>query len=221
MPIPVALVEDNATLRQRFTERLGFFPDVEVTLVVGSGEDLLARIGRLPDERRPHVVLMDIELPQMSGIDATALLKQEYPDIEVVMLTVFEQEDKIFRSIQAGAVGYVLKDASADRIVAAILELELGGAPMSAPVARKLLRHVHEQSPIPPPPGGDPPFQLTPRELEILEHIVRDETEEEMADLLHISPHTVRSHVKNIYKKLHVHSRAAAVRVALQNRLLS
>ncbi|NBC16510.1 MAG: response regulator [Bacteroidetes bacterium] len=219
MPIPVALVEDHATLRQRFTERLGFFPDVELTLAVGSGEALLDRLGTLPEARRPRVVLMDIELPQMSGIDATALLKRDYPAIDVIMLTVFEQEDKIFRSIQAGAVGYLLKDASADRLVAAILEVDQGGAPMSAPVARKLLRYVHDQPPTP-APADDPPFELTPRETEVLEHIVQDETEREMAEALHISPHTVRTHVKNIYKKLHVHSRAAAVRVALENRLL-
>ncbi|HMB89501.1 MAG TPA: response regulator transcription factor [Rhodothermales bacterium] len=218
MPIPIALVEDNDTLRRRFIERLGFFRDVELTLTAGSGEDFLGDLERLPADRHPRVVLMDIELPQISGIDTTALARERYPDLEVIMLTVFEDEDKIFQSIQAGAAGYLLKDTDTGTIVGAILDLLQGGAPMSAPVARKLLRFVREeQTPAKQPADA---FDLTPREFDILEGIVRDDTEDVLADTLHISPHTVRTHIKNIYKKLHVHSRAAAVRVALENHLL-
>lgn len=218
MPIPIALVEDNDTLRRRFIERLGFFRDVELTLTAGSGEDFLEDLERLPADRHPRVVLMDIELPKISGIDTTALARERYPELEVIMLTVFEDEDKIFRSIQAGAAGYLLKDTDTGTIVGAILDLLQGGAPMSAPVARKLLRYVREeQAPAKQPAAA---FDLTHREFDILEGIVRDDTEEALADTLHISPHTVRTHIKNIYKKLHVHSRAAAVRVALEHKLL-
>lgn len=138
------------------------------------------------------------------------------------MLTVFEHEDKIFASIQAGASGYLLKDSSTDVIVGAVLELLAGGAPMSPPVARKMLRYVREreQPRAAGPAGAATSFALSEREREILECLVRDETEPHIADRLFISPHTVRTHIKNIYKKLHVHSRASAVRLALEQRLI-
>jgi DNA-binding NarL/FixJ family response regulator len=223
MPIPIALVEDNDTLRRRFIERLGFFRDVELTVTAGSGEDFLEDLKRLPEERHPKVVLMDIELPMMSGIDTTALARERYPALEVMMLTVFEDEEKIFQSIQAGAAGYLLKDTDTGTIVGAILDVLQGGAPMSPPVARKLLRYVREEQSRGVVATANQPgttFDLTPREFDILEGIVRDDTEEVLADTLHISPQTVRTHIKNIYKKLHVHSRAAAVRVAFENQLL-
>ena len=136
------------------------------------------------------------------------------------MLTVFEDEAKIFASIQAGASGYLLKDASADAIVGAILELQRGGAPMSPAVARRVMRFVRDtESPTTEAPSPAAP-DLTEREQEILQHLATDETEAQIADRLFISPHTVRTHVKNIYKKMHVHSRAAAVRIGFQQRLL-
>ena len=219
MAVRVALVEDNPTFRRRFLERFRFFEDVEVVLAAGSGEEFLDRLDALPEERQPQAVLMDIEMPGISGIETTARLRERRPELDVLMLTVFEDEDKIFSAIQAGASGYLLKDASAGAIVGAVLELQRGGAPMSPSVARKMLAYVraHEQ-----PAGAAPAgtFTLSERELEILNHLVRDETEAAIAEALYLSPHTVRSHVKNIYKKLHVHSRASAVRVALQSGLV-
>lgn len=217
----VALVEDNHTLRRRFIERFRFFPDVELVLSAGSGEAFLSSLQQLPPAEHPQVVLMDIELPGISGIETTARLRAAHPEIEVMMLTVFEDEDRIFTSIQAGASGYLLKDASTDALVGAVLELLQGGAPMSPAVARKMLGYVRAgDQAAPVPPDERPRFELTEREREILEQLVEDETEPLIADKLHISPHTVRTHIKNIYKKLHVHSRASAVRVALEQQLL-
>ena len=222
MHVRVALVEDNATLRRRFVERFRFFEDIELVLASGSGEEFLQALATLPQERQPQVVLMDIELPGISGIETTARLKKLHPEIDVMMQTVFENEDKIFASIQAGASGYLLKDASTDKIVGAVLELARGGAPMSPAVARKMLAFVRtekapqDQRPLP----QEDAFDLSDRELELLDYLVQDEPEAIIADRLHISPHTVRTHIKNIYKKLHVHSRASAVRVTLQQQLL-
>ena len=221
MPIRAALVEDNPTLRRRLIERFRFFEDVVLVFSAGSGEACLERLADLSPDAHPQVILMDIELPKMSGIDTTALLKDRYTNIDVLMLTVFEHEEKIFASIQAGASGYLLKDASTEEIVSAILDLVRGGAPMSPVVARKMLSFVRT-APPPAPEGPTPQerFALSERELELLEHLVRDETEALIADALFISPHTVRTHIKNIYKKLHVHSRASAVRVALEQKLV-
>ena len=223
MHVRVALVEDNATLRRRFVERFRFFEDIELVLASASGEEFLQALAALPTARHPQVVLMDIELPGISGIETTARLKKDYPEIDVMMQTVFEQDDKIFASIQAGASGYLLKDASADKIIGAVLELVRGGAPMSPAVARKMLafvRTTEKTAPKAKAAAGPTTFNLSERELELLEYLVQDEPESLIADYLHISPHTVRTHIKNIYKKLHVHSRASAVRVTLQQQLL-
>jgi DNA-binding NarL/FixJ family response regulator len=223
MPITIALVEDNETLRRRFIERFRFFDDVELVLAAGSGEAFLGRLRELSTDRHPQVVLMDIELPGISGIVTTARLKEAWPDIEVMMLTVFEDEDRIFDSIRAGASGYLLKDATTDAIVGAVLSLMKGGAPISPAVARKMLGYVRSgDGEAPRPQDGEPSatFELSDRELEILQLVVQDDLETVIADRLHISPHTVRTHIKNIYKKLHVHSRASAVRVAFEHNLL-
>ena len=220
MPVRVALVEDNPALRRRLVERLCFFDELSLVFATETVEACLKQLQALSPEARPKIILMDIELPGISGIDTTALVKETDPGIDVLMLTVFEQEDKIFASIQAGASGYLLKDASTEAIIRAVQELVEGGAPMSPAVARKML-HFVRSAPAPEALGPSQTFSLSARELELLEHLVRDETEAGIADALFISPHTVRTHIKNIYKKLHVHSRASAVRMALEHRLLS
>lgn len=219
MPVPLALVEDNPTLRHRLLERLRYFEEVTVVFAAETGEACLRHLEALAGDALPRIILMDIELPGISGIDTTALVRDRYPSIDVLMLTVFEEEDKIFASIQAGASGYLLKDTSTEAIVAAVDLLEAGGAPMSPVVARKML-HFVRTAPAPTSTTPTPGFSLSDRERELLEYLVRDETEAHIADALFISPHTVRTHIKNIYKKLHVHSRASAVRVALEHRLL-
>ncbi len=219
MPVPVALVEDHPELRQRLVERLRFFPEVALTFASESGDRFLADFEAAAPEGRPHVVLMDIEMPGTDGVETTARLLGAHPEVEVLMLTVFEDEARILAAIQAGASGYLLKDTPADRIVQAVLELAEGGAPMSPAVARTVLGHTRRQAP-PDPAAAAAALGLTEREREVLGRLVADETEECIATRLFISPHTVRSHVKNLYEKLGVHSRAQAVRLALERGLV-
>jgi len=212
MSVRLALVEDRPEVRRLLAERLGFFDDVELVLVAGSAESFFERLGQISD--LPAVVLMDIELPGMDGVSATERLKAEHPQIEVLMLTVFEDEDRIFAAVKAGASGYLLKDASAGRVVGAVLEAARGGAPVSPLVAKKLLGYVRGDSTV------TEALPITPRERDVLALIVEGLIEEAIADRLCISPHTVRGHVKNLYEKLHVHSRAEVVRAAYEQRLL-
>ena len=206
--VRLALVEDRSDVRQLLTERLAFFDDVELVSVSGSAEAFFEGL----DAAAPEVVLMDIELPGMDGIEATGRLRESHPETEVLMLTVFEDEDRIFAAVQAGASGYLLKDASAGRIVGAVLEVARGGAPVSPLVAKKLLGWIR---------GDDcEAVGLTDRERDVLGLIVEGLTEDGIADRLFISPHTVRSHIKSLYRKLEVHSRAEVVRVAYERRLI-
>lgn len=217
----LALVEDNHALRTRLADNLAFFPDVEVVLACPSGETFLLELAQLPADRRPRVVLMDIELPGMTGIDTTRKLKELYPAIEVLMLTVFEDNTRLFDSVAAGATGYLLKDEPAAAIVDAVKELVAGGAPMSAVMARKMLTFFKTGTAAPAPkqmPTED--FDLTEREVTILERLVAGDNYLQIGDKLFISPQTVKSHIKNIYKKMHVHTRAEAVRVALKNNMV-
>jgi DNA-binding NarL/FixJ family response regulator len=212
MAVRLALVEDRPEVRRLLAERLGFFDDVELVLVAGSAESLFDRLDRL--DAPPEVVLMDIELPGLDGVAATARLSAERPEIHVLMLTVFEDEERIFAAVKAGASGYLLKDASAGRVVGAVLEVARGGAPVSPLVAKKLLGYVRGDA------GADADLAITPRERDVLDLIVEGMIEDAIADRLCISPHTVRGHVKNLYEKLQVHSRAEVVRAAYERRLI-
>jgi DNA-binding NarL/FixJ family response regulator len=218
-PTRVAFVEDNYNVRSRLIERFRFFDEIDLVFGSGTGEEFLETMSEIEPEQLPDVVLMDIELPGASGIETTAVLKEQWPETDVLMFTVFEDEEKIFEAIQAGAAGYLLKDASVGDVVGAILELRRGGAPMSSSVAKRVLRFVQTGATNASRPAEET-FDLSAREIEILHQLVAGDTEHAIADKLCISPNTVRTHVKNVYKKLHVHSRASAVRVALSNNLL-
>jgi DNA-binding NarL/FixJ family response regulator len=221
MKILLALVEDNHALRTRLADNLAFFGEVEIVLACPSGETFLQELAKLPAERQPRVVLMDIELPGMTGIETTRKLKAQYPAIEVLMLTVFEDNTRLFDSVAAGATGYLLKDEPAAAIVEAIKELVAGGAPMSSVMARKMLAYFKGEKPTAPQPAMPAAdFDLTEREVTILERLVAGDNYLQIGDKLFISPQTVKSHIKNIYKKMHVHTRAEAVRVALKNNMV-
>lgn len=218
MPLRVAIVEDHAAVRTRMAVHLGTYDAIEVVGAVGSGEaflDLLRQADAPPD-----AVLMDIELPGRTGIETTTEAREIAPSMDVLMFTVFEDDDRLFGAIRAGASGYLLKDTPVERVVAALLELRAGGAPISPPLARRLLGHVrHSPSPAPDAPGEDF-IDLTEREREVLHLVVDGRTNREIADALYLSPFTVKTHVKHIYAKLHVSSRAAATRKALRGGLL-
>jgi DNA-binding NarL/FixJ family response regulator len=224
MTIKVALVEDNGSLRKRFEEQFAFYKDIKLVGSYATGETAVNAMQRMAPSKLPGIVLMDIALPKMSGIETTIALKEFVPEVEVMMITVFEDEAKIFQSLQAGASGYLLKDDPPERIVDAIRELHRGGAPMSQSIARKVIAFLQSKpGPDRPTPAKDEDpvgFSLSEREIELLQGVVDGETYTTLSKKLFISPHTVKTHIKNIYKKLHVHSRATAVRVALERKLV-
>ena len=217
MPAPVrlAVVEDRADLRARLVERLALFPEVEVVLASENGAAFFADLGLAPAP--PEVVLMDIEMPEMDGVAATRRLRSERPGVEVIMLTVFDAEDRIAEALGAGASGYLLKEEPVERVVDAVLELGRGGAPVSGRVARTLVRRVQAGAAREAAAAAEvEALGLTPREREVLALIARGETDDGMAAEMGVSPHTVQTHVKSLYRKLDVHSRGEASRRAVE-----
>ena len=186
--------------------------------VVGSYSHVLDCLDDIK-ELNPDVVLMDIEMPGMSGIEAVKEIKKNYPQIQVLMQTVFEDDDRVFDSICAGAAGYILKNHLNTKLVEAIQELQFGGSPMSPSIARKVLNKM-QQIPQLIKPEEAPDYNLTAREKEVLSCIVEGLAYKMIADRLDISYETVRSHVKKIYEKLHVASLTEAVAKAINQRIV-
>jgi DNA-binding NarL/FixJ family response regulator len=198
----VAVVEDNAGLRRSWQRLLSVAPNMRCVGAWETGELALPQLAQL----RPDVVLMDINLPGMSGIECTARLKAANPAVQVVMVTVYEDTDSIFRALTAGACGYLLKRATSDEIIAAINEVRGGGAPMTSEIARKVV-HAFQA----PAPEAGAPVALSAREREILDLLSQGFVNKEIADRLNIAYQTVKVHLKHIYEKLHVRSRTEAV----------
>ena len=201
-PLRVAIVEDNGGLRRSFVRLVN---NTLGMACAGSWPEAESAIAQLPT-LKPDVVLMDINLPGMSGIECTARLKQLCPKVQVIMVTVYEDADSIFRALQSGACGYMLKRASADEILAAINEVRNGGAPMTSGIARKVVQ-AFQKAPV---ASGDT-AELSEREVEILDLCAQGFVNKEIADRLNISYWTVKNHVKHIYEKLHVRSRSEAL----------
>lgn len=217
MNTQIAIVEDQEKIRKNLTTRLDFYDEIEIIFEAENAEKALSILETLSDKHLPKVILMDIEMPGKSGIEATKEIKSKFPDVDILIQTVFENEEKIFQSIQAGASGYLLKDDPIQKYVEAIQELALGGAALSSNIALKLMSFVKNEKDLKAfkAQQAQEKFSLSNREIEILNGIVDDLTEQQIGEKLFISPHTVRTHIKNIYKKLHVHSRASAVRFAI------
>jgi DNA-binding NarL/FixJ family response regulator len=213
MDIKVAIYEDNEPFRDTLSH-----------LIKGSG--LFTFVGAYPDctnilencaSNTPDVILMDIDMPGISGIDATYLVKDKYPDLNIMILTVFENRDKIFDALRAGATGYLLKKTPAIQIMEAIVELYSGGSPMSGEIARKVLEFfTHPGSTY----QNDNNYFLSDREMDILKRLVAGDSYKMIADHCCISIGTVRSHINNTYKKLHVNSKSEAVIKAIKERLV-
>ena len=208
--ISVMIVEDDKRTREMHVGTLHGVEDVECVGAYESAEDAIKGL----EKDIPTVLLMDIGLPGMSGIEAVRKIKEEYPTIEILMLTVYDDDEKIFNSICAGASGYILKNAKKEELIESIRGI-LHGAPMSPLIARRLLNLIREKT-----TPQEELLTLSPRERKILELLVEGYSEKRIAETLYISPLTVHTHIKNIYEKLHVHSRAAAISKAIKNRLL-
>ncbi len=221
MAVHIALVEDNTTLQKRFKNNFSMFEEVTLDFVAGSGESALELLEEMRAEELPEIVLMDIELPGISGIETTAVIKENYPDIDVIMITVFEDLDKIMDSIRSGAIGYLLKDETPQYIVESILEVKNGGAPMTRSVARKIFGTIKSTDiAVRDEDSSEFEYGLTSREVTIIKLLVASKTYTQIAEELFISPHTVKSHIKNIYKKLHVHSKTSLVKIALNRKMI-
>lgn len=202
MRIRVSIVEDNRGTRESLTELLSRAPALRFISAHPTGEDALQK---LPADA-PDVVLMDINLPKMNGIECVARLKQQLPKTQVLMLTTYEEGDLIFDSLRKGASGYLLKNLPPAELIQAIEQVHAGGAPMSMQVARKVVNHFQQIK----QPKSDVE-QLTKREHEILALLAKGFLYKEIADQLGISLSTVRAHLHAVYEKLHVQSRTEAV----------
>jgi DNA-binding NarL/FixJ family response regulator len=203
-PIQVAIIEDNHALGESLQKVVESIPDAICMGVWGSAEEGLKKI----DAFRPSIVLMDINLPGMSGIEATALLKRHLPEIQVIIVTVHREHEKIFDALKAGACGYLIKRSRAADVRQAILDVHSGGAPMSAEIARRVVEAFHDNTPK---SANEPePVRLSQRETAVAQLIAEGLANKEIADRLGISTETVRGHLKNIYDKLHVRSRTEA-----------
>ncbi|WP_223277509.1 response regulator [Phaeocystidibacter luteus] len=204
----VVIVEDNPNMAAAMTEKISFFDELEL---VGHAPDGVEGVAMIKQEN-PDLVLMDIQMPHMDGIDATLQVKSFAPHVKVIITTVMDDNEHIFHAIKAGADGYLLKDADPGMLRDAVLEVMEGGAPMSPNVARKALTLLRT--------GAEPERHssdrdlLSSRETEILKELSKGSVYTEVAESLFIAPSTVRKHVENIYKKLQVHSKIEAIDLA-------
>jgi DNA-binding NarL/FixJ family response regulator len=215
MSLRIAIFDDNKNIRESISMLLG---TVKEFLMVGSFAHVLDCVDDVK-ECRPDVILMDIEMPGMTGIEAVKSIKKEFPQVQILMQTVFEDDDRVFDSICAGASGYILKNFLNTRLIDSIRELQFGGSPMSPSIARKVLTKM-QQIPQYVQPESAPDYRLTAREKEVLACIVNGLAYKMIADQLNISYETVRSHVKKIYEKLHVASLTEAVAKAINQRIV-
>lgn len=214
--IKIAIADDNIFLLRTILEKLSFFTDTEVKFHAMNGEELLKK---LQTSHNIDVVLMDIEMPVLNGIEATEQLKNLYPQIKVIMLTVFDNDGNIFRSIKAGADGYLLKDVEAKDLYQGIVETLKGGAAMNPSIAMKTLKLLRNPIDIENITEFDT-VKLSNREIDVLEQLSKGLSYTVIADNLFLSPSTVRKHIENIYKKLQVHSKIEAVQKARSNNII-
>ena len=214
MPINVIFFEDNKKYRESLSILIDGTPGFALVGAFADANDVVNKIAQF----NPDVVLMDIEMPGMSGIEALNEIKEHYPKLNVLMQTVFEDDDKIFESICNGASGYILKNTPPAQLLESIADTYNGGAPMSPVIAKKVLQLL--QSKGKPQEVSDNEIALTPREREVLLHMVNGMSYKMIADKCDITFETVRSHIKNIYEKLHVATMTEAVAKAIRNNLV-
>lgn len=213
--IEVALVDDNSFLLKTTQEKLSFFDDISIKLIAYDGQELL---NKLEENHNIDIILMDIEMPGMNGIEATFQVKTKYPHIKILVLTVFDDDENIFNIIKAGADGYLLKEITPNELYQAIHETLNGGAAMHPSIAFKTLKLLRNPQDF--ENKCDLEFKLTSREIEVLEQLSKGLSYNIIAENLFLSPSTIRKHIENIYKKLQVHNKLEAVEKARNNNLI-
>ncbi len=213
--IDILVVEDKQFAQMALLDKLSTFADICVKHTSANGQQAVDYLV----EQTVHLVLMDIEMPVMNGIEATSIIKQKYPHIKIIMITVYDDDDYIFNAIKAGADSYILKETKADKIYETIVDTLNGGAVMSPSIAVKTLQLLKNSTPtnIEKQPCA---IELSVRETEILELIGQGMTNKKIAEKLYISPFTVKRHIENIYQKLQAHNRIELLAKARQNRLI-
>lgn len=213
----IAIAEDNEYLAKSLVDKLSLLPDnFNITFIARNGKEIVDYVG---SDKKPDVILMDIEMPVMDGIKATEIISSKIPEIKIIMLTVFDDEENIFNAIKAGANGYLLKDEPIEKIIENIEVVLNGGAPMSPVIAAKTLKLLRGSDSKTSEDDRDN-YNLTKREIEILEFLKKGYDYNKTAEKLFISPFTVRKHIENIYRKLQVNNKMQAVQKALQNKII-
>jgi DNA-binding NarL/FixJ family response regulator len=211
MPIKVAIYEDNTSLRETLTFLVKGTESLELTGSYPDGSMVLENCRNA----KPEVILMDIDMPGISGIEATRMIKAEFPEINILIFTIFEDSDKVFNALCAGATGYLLKKSSAVKIIESIIDLHQGGSPMTSEIARMVFNFFSK-----PPTGIGNKYALSSREMDVLKCLVGGDSYKMIGDACHISIGTVRGHINSIYHKLHVNSKSEAVIIAMKERLV-
>lgn len=214
--IKIALVEDQAVNRQTFLHKLTLMKNCELLFMAANGHDFLDQLKKIPESRKPDVVFMDIQMPGLSGIHTIAVAKKLYPSIHFLILSVFDDDDKVFEAIKAGAEGYLLKHETAETLEEAAQHVAMfEGVPMSPPIARKALRLLQRATMEERASSASTlPEEISERELEVLQLMVSGLDAKGIATKMELSTHTVRKHISNIYMKLHVCSRAQVIHLA-------
>lgn len=217
MKINLAIIDDNNFLIKSVREKLSFFNDIRISFTANNGVECMEK---LVDNVHTNLILMDIEMPVMNGIDASALVKKKYPHIKIMVLTVFDDDENIFNAIQAGADGYLLKETSAQLLYDAIIQTLSGGAVMTPSIASKAIKLLRRPLLSIKAEENTELIQLSVRETEVLEQLSTGLSYTSIAENLFISPSTVRRHTENIYQKLRVHSKIEAVELAKRKRII-
>ena len=212
MGIKVAIFEDNAQLREMLFQVIDLTEGLSCTGAYPDAMDIEFKIRR----SQPDIVLMDIDMPGISGIEAVRILKEKFPEVLVMMQTVFEDNEKVFDSVCAGASGYLLKNTLSEQIISAIRELKNGGAPMSPGIAKKVIHRFQEQNPY----IKAEAYKLSDREKEVLTCLMKGMSYKMIAEACFISIDTVKFHIKKIYEKLHVNSKSEAVIKAMRGKIV-
>ena len=216
MSIRIGIVEDNPSIMQSICQRLEQISDVQLKIKAIHGRDILDKLTIDPNL---DLVFMDIEMPEMDGIDATARIKVRYPQIKIIILTVFDTEDKIFQAVRAGADGYLLKDAEMAYLEKSIQDVLSGGAAMTPSIALKTIRLLRNPQ-LPVESEKIDTYRLSKREIEILEQLSKGLKYKSIADNLFLSVGTVKKHVDNVYEKLQAHNKLEAIQKAKTSRLI-